>query len=369
MDPRILKLSDILINYSTNIQPGEKILIDYDGESTLPLVKQLIRDTYKVGGQPFTRFSDQSVTREILMNCDDEQIEFMNKIQLEEMQGMNAYISIKAPNNSAELSDVPAEKLGRYRKLMSPTLNYRVDHTKWCVLRYPNNSMAQLANTSLEKFTDFYFDVCTMDYSKMSKAMDSLVDMMNRTDKVHLKGPNLDLTFSIKGIPSIKCDGTMNIPDGEVFTAPIKDSMNGYITYNSPSEINGFTYEDVHFEIKDGKIVKATANDTERINKYLDTDEGARYFGEFAVGVNPFIKEPMKDILFDEKICGSFHLTPGMCYEEAPNGNKSAIHWDLVNIQRPEYGGGEIWFDGKLIRKDGIFVVPELKPLNPENLI
>ncbi|MBQ3963863.1 MAG: aminopeptidase, partial [Firmicutes bacterium] len=224
------------------------------------------------------------------------------------------------------------------------------------------------AGMSKEAFEDFYYNVCTLDYSKMDKAMDALQALMERTDKVHLVAPGTDLTFSIKDIPAIKCAGTCNIPDGEVYTAPVRESMNGVIAYNTPSLEDGFTYENIVFEIKDGKIIKATANDNERINAMLDTDEGARYFGEFAIGVNPYVLQPMKDILFDEKICGSFHLTPGMCYDDAPNGNKSAVHWDLVQIQRPEYGGGEIWFDDVLIRKDGLFVIDELLPLNPENL-
>ena len=284
------------------------------------------------------------------------------------MKGMDSYIAIRGNENTAELSDVPSEKLNLYNRLTTPTLDYRVNETKWVILRYPNPSMAQLANKSQEAFEDFFFDVCTLDYKKMSRAMDSLVEVMNRTDKVRMVGPETDLSFSIKDIPAIKCDGLRNIPDGEVYTAPVRESMNGVISYNTPSEEQGFTYENIRFEIENGKIVKATANDTEKINQLLDTDEGARYFGEFAIGVNPFVLEPMKDTLFDEKICGSFHLTPGMCYEDAPNGNKSAVHWDLVMIQRPEYGGGEIWFDDVLIRKDGLFLIDELKCLNPENL-
>ena len=284
------------------------------------------------------------------------------------MKGMDAYIAVRAGENTSELSDVPSDKLNMYYKLTRPTLDYRVNKTKWVVLRYPNPAMAQLAGTSQEAFEDFYFNVCTLDYQKMSKAMDPLVDLMNRTDKVRLVGPDTDLTFSIKDIPAIKCDGLRNIPDGEVYTAPVRESMNGVISYNTFSEEQGFTYENIRFEVKNGKIVKATANDTKRINELLDTDEGSRYFGEFAIGVNPYVLHPMKDTLFDEKICGSFHLTPGMAYEDANNGNKSAVHWDLVMIQRAEYGGGEIWFDDVLIRKDGIFVIPELQGLNPENL-
>jgi aminopeptidase len=255
-----------------------------------------------------------------------------------------------------------------YNRVLRPVLDYRVNHTKWVVLRYPNASMAQLASMSLERFEDFYFDVCNLDYGKMSAAMDALVALMNRTDKIRLTGSGTDLSFSIKDIPAIKCAGEKNIPDGEVYTAPVRDSVNGRVSYNTMSEEQGFTYEHIVFDIKDGKIINATANDDERINALLDTDENARYFGEFAIGVNPYILHPMKDTLFDEKIAGSFHLTPGASYEDAFNGNKSAIHWDLVNIQRADYGGGEIYFDGVLIRKDGIFVLPELEKLNPENL-
>lgn len=236
------------------------------------------------------------------------------------------------------------------------------------VLRYPSEGMAQLANMSTEAFEDFYFDVCTLDYAKMGNAMDALVELMEKTDKVHIKGPGTDLSFSIKGLPAIKCAGRVNIPDGEVFSAPVKDSVNGTLSYNAPAVYQGFTYENIKLTFKDGKIVEATANDTKKINEVFDTDEGARYVGEFAIGVNPYVTVPMKDTLFDEKIMGSFHFTPGNAYDECDNGNKSAVHWDLVCMQDANNGGGEMYFDDVLIRKDGIFVIDELLPLNPENL-
>ncbi|MDY3240888.1 MAG: aminopeptidase [Anaerovoracaceae bacterium] len=368
MDERIKKLSHLLTTYSCSLQKGEKVLIDYEGEEAKPLVRQLIKDAYSLGARPYVNHRDSAVLREILLGADEEQMEFLNDYQLYQMKGMDAYIAIRAGANSSELADVPSDQLNMYYRLTQPTLDYRVNKTKWVILRYPNPSMAQLAGKSQEAFEDFFFDVCTLDYGKMSRAMDVLVDRMNRTDQVHLTGPGTDLTFSIKDIPAIKCAGECNIPDGEVYTAPVRDSMNGVISYNTCSEEQGFTYDSIRFEIQNGKIVKAQANDTDRINALLDTDEGARYFGEFAIGVNPYVLEPMKDTLFDEKICGSFHLTPGMAYEDADNGNKSAVHWDLVMIQRPEYGGGEIWFDGELVRKDGLFVTDDLKCLNPENL-
>ena len=368
MDDRIRKLSGVLVHYSCDIQKGDKVLVSYEGDCSKPLIKQIIKDIYDCGGYPYCNIRDSEISREIIMKCEEGQLDFMKDYELVQMQGMQAYIAVRAGSNSSEMADVPADKLNLYNKALRPVIDYRVDKTKWVVLRYPNHSMAQLANTSFEAFEDFYFDVCNLDYNKMSNAMDPLVELMNKTDKVKIKGPGTDLAFSIKDIPAIKCDGERNIPDGEVYTAPVRDSINGMISFNTPSEEQGFTYENIVFEIKDGKIINATANDNKRVNELLDTDESGRYFGEFAIGVNPYILKPMKDTLFDEKIAGSFHLTPGSSYDDAPNGNKSAIHWDLVMIQRPEYGGGEIWFDDILIRKDGLFIIPELECLNPESL-
>ena len=368
MDSRTEKLADLLVNYSCRVQPGEKVLIDYEGYETRPLIKALIKDVYAAGGVPFIDTRDSMITRQLLLGAKEAQLQEEADHDMARMKKMQCYIAVRGSENVSELSDVPAETMTMYDRITEPVVDQRVNNTKWVILRYPNNAMAELAGMSLEAFEDFYYNVCTLDYAKMSKAMDALAAYMERTDKVHIEGPGTDLTFSIKGIPAIKCAGECNIPDGEVYTAPVRESMNGVISYNTPSEEQGFTFEHIRFEIKDGHIDKATANDDARINKLLDTDEGARYFGEFSFGLNPYVLEPMKDTLFDEKICGSFHLTPGMCYDDAPNGNKSAVHWDLVNIQRPEYGGGSIWLDDVLVRKDGRFVVPELECLNPENL-
>jgi aminopeptidase len=369
MDPRLKKLADTLVNYSCRVKEDENVMIECFGSSAHELIKEIVREIYKAGGIPYISLKDNSILREILKESSVKQLQFMAKIDLLQMKSIDAYIGIRAHENVSELGDVAGEKMNLYSKYYSDVIaEERVNNTKWVVLRYPNNSMSQLANTSLESFEDFYFNVCNLDYSKMSKAMDKLVDLMNKTDEVHIKGRSTDLSFSIKDIPAIKCPGEFNIPDGEVFTAPVKKSVNGFITFNTPAVFHGFTYENIRFEFKNGKIIKARSNDAERLNKVLDTDAGARYIGEFAIGVNPFILKPMKDALFDEKIMGSFHFTPGRCYKEAGNGNKSAIHWDLIHIQTPEYGGGEIYFDRVLIRKDGKFVIDSLKELNPENL-
>jgi aminopeptidase len=368
-DPRYEKLAKNLIEYSLALKPGEKVLIDVsDGE--IPLARELVRAAFAVGAMPFVQSREMKLIREVIKGASREQLELWAKFDRAVMAEMDGYIGLRAALNVNELAGIPAEQMKAYNEtyLMPVQFEERVKNTKWCILRYPNESMAQSANMATEEFEDFYFDVCTLDYAKMSKAMNPLKELMEKTDKVHIKGPGTDLTFSIKGIGVVKCDGRVNIPDGEVYTAPVRDSVNGTVQFNAQTLYNGMTFDNIRLTFRDGKIVEATGSDTEAINRIFDTDEGARYIGEFSIGFNPYILHPMKDILFDEKIAGSFHLTPGNCYDDADNGNKSNIHWDLVCIQRPEYGGGEIWFDDVLIRKDGLFVIPELEGLNPENL-
>ncbi|MCT4597544.1 MAG: aminopeptidase [Vallitalea sp.] len=370
MDERIVKLAKNLVNYAVKVKEGDKVLINQIGHNTDPLAKQLIKEVYVAGGVPFINFENESIKRELLLHCTKEQVDIMAKRDATLMKEMDCFIGIRSDDNNNELSDVPTENRKIYEEYHFGPVHHkiRVPDTRWVVTRFPSYAMAQRANTSMEDFEDFYFNVCNLDYGKMSTAMDSLVNLMNRTDKVRIVGEGTDLSFSIKDIPAIKCDGQVNIPDGEVYTAPVKDSINGKISYNTPAVYLGYTYENIVFEFENGKIVKATANNNEKINAVLDTDDGARYIGEFAIGVNPYVIHPMKETLFDEKIMGSIHLTPGNAYDDADNGNRSTVHWDLVYIQTEQYGGGEIYFDDVLIRKNGMFVLPELECLNPENL-
>jgi aminopeptidase len=368
-DPRLQQLAANLAGYSVKVQPGENVLIEMIGDER-ELLKALVEEVAQRGGRPFVEITDKSVERALLRHATPEMMETWAAYDLERMKQMQGYIGIRSGNNVNELADVPSEHYKWYDRLYRHPIHseQRVKKTKWVVLRYPSPSMAQLAQMSTEAFEDFYFNVCNLDYAKMDRAMDPLADLMRRTDKVQIKGPGTDLTFSIKGIGAKKCSGERNIPDGEVYSCPIRDSVNGTLSYNTQSVYNGFTFENVKFRFENGKIVEAAANDTDRINALLDTDEGARYIGEFSLGFNPYILHPMKDTLFDEKIAGSLHFTPGQAYEDTDNGNRSSVHWDLVLIQRPDYGGGEIYFDDRLIRKDGLFVIPELQNLNPDAL-
>ena len=368
-DVRINQLAKNLINYSCDLKKGEKVLIEAKGIDYM-LVNALIKEAYAVGAYPFVELYDNRVTRQLLLGGSPELAKMRAKFDGARMSEMDAYIGIRGGENCNETSDVPEDKMHVESEYYSHPVHHeiRVKKTKWVVLRYPNQAMAQQANMSTDAFEDFYFNVCNLDYSKMDRAMDALAKRLDNADKVHIIAPGTDLTFSIKGIGSKKCSGERNIPDGEIYTAPVKNSVNGTITYNAPSVENGFKFENVSLTFKDGKIISATANDNQKVNAIFDTDEGARFVGEFAFGVNPYITKPMGDILFDEKISGSIHFTPGCCYDDCYNGNISAVHWDLVLIQTKEYGGGEIYIDGELIRKDGLFVSEDLKCLNPENL-
>lgn len=366
-DPRYTKLAKVLVGYSTALKKGDRVLldmIDVPDEFSVGLM----RAARAAGATPVIEVRHTRVSREILRETDEEHAALLRDLELYRMKKMQAYIAIRGSANASETSDVAGQRMGLYSRLLRPVLNYRVNKTRWCVLRWPTPSMAQAANLSTEGFEDFYFQVCTMDYRKMARAMVPLERRMKSADRVRIKGPGTELTFSIKGIGAKMCKGDRNIPDGEVFSCPVKNSINGRIQFNTPTIYAGTRFENVRLEFRDGKVVQAEANNSKRLNEILNTDRGARYVGEFSLGFNPYILNPMCDILFDEKIAGSMHLTPGQAYEDCDNGNRSAVHWDMVLIQRPDWGGGEIWFDDELIRKNGLFVPKDLKPLNPSHL-
>ena len=370
IDPRMSKLADVLINYSTELKEGEKILIEAI-DVPVDIVCELIRTARQTGALPLVTIKNNEILRSLLIHGSEPQIQLIAEVEAHRMKEVQAYIGLRGNLNIAELSDVPDQKMKTYQSLWWKPVHgdIRVRKTRWVVLRYPSHSMAQSARMSSQAFEDFYFDVCTMDYRKMSQAMQPLKALMEETDRVRLVGPGTELSFSIKDIPAVACDGKLNIPDGEVFTAPVRDSVNGTIAFNAQTIYQGIVHDNIRLEFKEGKVVQAASSDTRHLNQVLDTDDGARYVGEFALGINPYVTRPMLDVLFDEKIAGSFHFTPGSAYEdEADNGNRSSVHWDMVMIQTPECGGGGIYFDEKLIRKDGLFVLDELKPLNPEAL-
>ena len=362
-DARFDKLATLLVNYSTNLQPNEKVLIEaFDAPDEMTVA--LIRAARKAKAVPFVQIQRARVSRELALEIEASQLNLSAAHELARMKKMDAYIAVRGSNNISELVDVPIEKMKLIAKKLRPLQDRRVQKTKWVVLRWPTPAMAQLANMSTEAFEDFFFRVCTLDYRKLQPGMKALKGLMEKTDMVQIKGPGTDLRFSIKSIPAIICGGDRNIPDGEVFSCPVKESVQGHVTFNAPSIYQSTAFDNIRLDFRDGKVVEATSNQTEKLNAVLDSDAGARYIGEFSLGCNPYILHPMRDILFDEKIAGSFHFTPGQAYKEADNGNRSQVHWDMVCIQRKEYGGGEIYFDGELVRRNGEFLSKPLRSLN-----
>jgi aminopeptidase len=368
IDPRITQLAEGLTGFSAALKKGERVLIDaFDVPDAMVIA--LVRAARARGAHPYVQLHRARITRELTLGAEEAQYAPHADIELARMQKMDAYIALRGSDNIFEASDVPSDRVQLVSRLMKPVLDHRVGKTKWVVLRWPTSAMAQQAGMSTEAFEDFYFRVCTLDYARMAPGMKVLADLMRKTDRVQLKGPGTDLQFSIKGIGAQPCGGLRNIPDGEVFSCPVKDSVEGVIQYNAPSVYLGASFDNIRLVFRKGRIVEATSSNTKKLNEILDSDAGARSIGEFALGFNPHILDPMRDILFDEKIAGSFHFTPGQAYDGVGNGNKSQVHWDMVCIQRPEYGGGEVWFDGKLIRNDGLFLPKSLHKLNPDYLL
>jgi len=369
-DPRVRELADVLVHHSLKLQPGESVLIEAT-DADQDVIAELVQAVLDADALPLVELRSQVVQRQLLLGATEPLTRLMRDVGYHQMDKVDAYIGLRCGQNSSELSDVPADRMKLYTEHYVKPVHFelRVTRGRWVVLRWPTPSMAQLAGMSTAAFRDFYFQVCTLDYARLTAAMQPLEDLMNRTDQVRIVAPGTDLRFSIKDIPAILCGGEYNIPDGEVFTAPVKDSVHGEISFNAPTVYQGVAFDDVRLVFEHGKVVYATSNRTDRLNEILDTDEGARFVGEFAIGVNPLIREPMRDILFDEKIAGSIHFTPGNAYDDADNGNRSQVHWDMVLLQDEAHGGGQLWFDDVLIREDGEFVIDELAGLNPGALL
>jgi aminopeptidase len=373
-DPRFTKLAKTLVQHSMQVKPGDKVLVeafDIPTDFTVEFIDVIV----KAGGLPLVSTYHQPVLRAMFKHATEAQMKTLGKVEKLRMQSVDCYAGLRGSHNIAEMSDVPKDRMEIYEKHWWNEVHskIRVPKTRWVVLRWPTPSMAQNAGMSTEAFEDFYFDVCAgVNYGKMAKAAEPLADLMRKTDKVEIKGPGeTHLTFSIKGIGAEPCNGDRNIPDGECYSCPTLDSCEGVVKFNAETLYRGTVFNGIRLVMKKGKVVEATADSkqaTEKLNDILDADKGARYIGEWSLGYNPLVTKPMRDILFDEKIAGSFHFTPGKAYEGVGNGNKSQIHWDMVCIQRPEFGGGTIEFDGKLVRKDGLFVPKILQGLNPDRL-
>lgn len=365
MSDKLKELASLIVNYSIRVEKDEKVLITTQSMETREFISYLIDEIYKNGGVPCLKINDPILGAKLTEGNNDARIKLLKKIQENEVELFDSFINIRYATNDYENKNASGEMSKKLSQALLPSSDVRVNQRKWVLLNYPSLLDSYKAKMTSREFMKFALNVMTVNYEEMGKLIKPLKKLMDKTDKVRIVSPGTDLTFSIKGMGSIPCVGEMNIPDGELYSAPVKTSVNGTITYNTPSPYQGRVYNHVSLEFKDGKIIHATCDeDNEKLNEIFDTDEGARYVGEFSLGFNPEILYPMGDILYDEKILGSIHFTPGQAYKDCYNGNDSGIHWDMVLIQREDYGGGEIYFDDVLIRKNGMFVLDELKPLN-----
>lgn len=359
----IQKLSHTIVNYSLKLEKEERVLIT-SYEECLDLILALIEEINKVGAIPFVRIKNDILNAKLLECTTKSRIKTLHVLKEQEVENYDAFINIRYTTNDYEELKVENDILKRIGEATIESNQKRINERKWVLLNYPSKLDAYKAGMDSMSYRNFAFDVMNLNYEEMNERIKPLKELMEKTDMVRIVSPGTDLTFSIKNMPVIPCVGESNIPDGEIYTAPVLNSVNGKITYNAKSPYNGTVFENVTLTFKDGKIIDCNSNHKEKMEEIFNTDEGARYVGEFSFGLNPKIMHPMGDILFDEKIIGSIHFTPGAAYENAFNGNRSSVHWDLVLIQRKEYGGGEIYFDHTLIRKDGLFVLPELTHLN-----
>ncbi len=370
-------LAKQFLGQAVQAKSGESIWIEYQGAVGQNMALTCANYIKSIGGNPFMIDAGADALRQVFDAAErsgDRDGYFQSEGQklLEKMKSMQGYIRI-CDRHDVENADFNPDDMMDYRRLMMKDVtDHRVKHTRWLVVDSPTPEFAASCRMSESEFEQFYYNACMADYGRMHEAVKPLEDLMTRGKHVHITGEDTDIQFSIENIPAQQCTGKHNIPDGECFTAPVKDSVNGKILYG-PSSYLGIRFPWIKLECEDGRVVNALSDGdglTKKLNHILDTDAGARYFGEFAIAFNPMVTQPVGSILFDEKIAGSFHLTPGQCYEDiAPNGNKSAVHWDMVKIQRPEFGGGDIVIDGELIRRDGVFVRDDLLGLNPENLM
>jgi len=351
-DPRAKKAAQILVDHSAKLKKGDYVQIITDPEA-----KELALEVYKLalqrGAYPKIVVSLPGQSYIYYKYASKEQLSKFPEISYYEIKKTDAVIYIGAPNNTKELTNVDPKKISIRQRVCKKISDYRVNNTKWILYEYPTEALAQDAEMSLEEFTDFAYNATNVDWKKESKKQDKLKKILDKGKSVRIIGKNTDISFSIAGKKAIKCDGDHNMPDGEVFTEPVKHSINGYITYDFPAIHGGREVDGIRLEFKDGKVVKATATKNEEfLKQMLETDSGSRYVGEFGVGVNYNIKKFIKNTLFDEKIGGTIHLALGNAYQETGGENSSAIHWDMIKDLRK---GGKLYIDGKLVQENGKF--------------
>ena len=349
VDPRVKKAADILVNYSTKVKKGEYVVINSELGS-IPLMMEVYKLVVKNGAFPISHVSVPGMGYNYYKFASEFQLKKFPELSMEETKKANVFINIFGSNNTRELTSIDPKKIAMRQKILEP-LKYERLKKRWILYEFPTDALAQEADMSLEEFEDFVYNATNLDWKKESKKMERVHKIMSKGNEVRIVHDDTDLSFSIKGRKFISADGTHNMPDGEIFTAPVDDSAEGYIQFSFPSIYIGREVDGMRLEFKNGEVVKATAKKNENLLRSLiSMDKGSKRLGEFGIGLNPNLKKPIKQILFDEKMNKTIHLALGSAYEECNGINKSGLHWDMIKDLR---NGGKIYLDGKLVSKDG----------------
>ncbi len=366
-NPLIKKYADVLVNYSTKVTKGDLVIIYARGYASQPLVKEIYKACLINGANPVVRTSMDELAETFIKFANNEQLEFIDEMSKIEVDIADVMIFVGAPNNVKNMANADSNKLAKRSKVLQPVLAKRLERSaknemRWVIADYPTNALAQEASMSLEEYSEFLVNSCYLDlddpvkkWEEIDKEQKRIADILNSTSKIRFLGDKTDVTFLTEGRVWVPCSGNMNFPDGEIFTSPVEDSGNGTIYFDFPQNYHGSSAKEVYITLKDGKVVEAKAQSGDDfLQNMLNTDEGARFVGEIAIGTNERIQNVTGNILFDEKIGGSIHVAFGSSYPEAGGKNKSGLHWDMIKNMK---NGGKIYADDKLIYENGKFII------------
>lgn len=365
-DPRVVSLAKTLVNYSTKVKPGDLVVIT-GSPVALPLIKEVVRYVVRAGGNPNVLLTDDDIAEIIMQESNEEQLKFISPFKKLTMEEADVSIGIRAPSNTRSMNGVDPAKT-RIRQLAAmPLMQSYMKRSaegsfRWTVTNYPCYAYAQEADMSLADYENFVYKATFADqddpiacWQKISNEQQKVCDWLKGKKEIVIKAPTADIKLSIEGRTFVNSDGQKNMPSGEVFTGPVEDSVNGWVEFSYPAITQGREVEGIRLEFKDGKVVNATAEKNEAfLISQLDSDPGARYLGEFAIGTNYAIQQFTKSILYDEKIGGTFHMAVGNGYPETGSKNKSSIHWDMICDVRKD---SQIIVDGEVMYENGQFKI------------
>jgi aminopeptidase len=355
MDMRWKEIAEILVNYSTTVQPNERVMIAMLEPETYPLVQAVYEKVISAGAYPQVQFLSETLRHAVMRYGNDDQINWVPEIEAYSMEWADVYFGLRGAHNLYENADISAGVLAANQEAMGKVSTMRWEKTRWCLVRVPNDSFACQSETDLETITDMFFNASLLDWKTESENWHRMADEFEQGKEVRIVGKETDLTFSVTGRKWVVGDGKINIPDGEIFTSPVNQTLNGHIYFEFPGVLSGRLIPAIRLVWENGRLIEASSSTNETyLKNIIATDEGSSLLGEFAFGTNPHINRFCKDILIDEKIGGTIHIALGRAFKECGGLNSSAIHWDIVKDLREE---GTVYIDGRPVLEKGILAV------------